>query len=160
MSTDYLTALIQTYGRKPIIIDANLLLLLFIGLYDIEWISKFKRTKQFEKEDFELLIHFLKRFQGILTTPNILTEVSNLAGQLPEEIRIEFHKTFENRFEVLEENYCESKAMAAQPYFSRYGLTDTVIIQLAKGNCLVLTMDLPLSVYLEQQRCRRYPKLT
>ena len=111
-------------------------------------ISNFKRTKQFQKEDFEILTNFLDRFQGIQTTPNILTEVSNLSTQLPEKVREDFFKTFVDRISLLDEKYYESKILFDRPFFASYGLTDAVIIELAKGNCLVLTSDFPLSNYL------------
>ena len=44
---------------RQIVIDANLLVLLVVGLTDRALIAKHKRTKTFEPEDFDLLTRLL-----------------------------------------------------------------------------------------------------
>jgi len=75
-------SLLESYRKKGILVDTNILLLYFVGSVNPKRISQFKRTNQFNVDDFELLIQILGYFQKIVTTPNILTEVSNLIGQL------------------------------------------------------------------------------
>lgn len=78
--TNEINTLINCYRNHGIIIDANLLLLLFIGSVNKAFITKFKRTKAYIPEDYELLTRFLGLFSSIVTLPNILTEVGNLAN--------------------------------------------------------------------------------
>ncbi len=75
---------VNKYKTKGLLIDSNLLLLYFIGSYNIDLITSYKRTKKYTREDFYTLKDFTNSFNKLVTTPNILTEVSNLSTQLNE----------------------------------------------------------------------------
>ena len=75
----------QHVGKK-LILDANLLLVLLIGIFNVGWLGKFKRVVGYSGQDYDLLVQFLAAFPTLLTTPHILAEVSNLAGGLPETV--------------------------------------------------------------------------
>lgn len=137
--------------REGLLIDSNLLLLLFVGLYDRSRIEKFKRTAQFTVEDFGLLLTFVGRFKEVVTTPSILTEVSNLLGQLPENLRYSFCKHFGHALKDLHEHYTPSHQLGEGKAFPEFGLTDTAILQAASGKYLVLTDDFRLAQYLLSQ---------
>jgi hypothetical protein len=147
MTPTYVDGLIAKYAAKGVLVDTNVLLLHFIGSFDVEQIQRFKRTKQFTIRDFYLIEKFLGCFKETVTTPNILTEVSNLAGQLPvpEALKSRFWERFGNRLEILSEEYCPSVAACAHPYFNKCGLTDAVILQIAKKQLLVITDDFRLA---------------
>jgi rRNA-processing protein FCF1 len=130
-------------------VDTNVLLLFFIGAFDQYLIPKFKRTKIFSVEDYEVLVRFLSPFNRITTTPHILTEVSNLSGQLGEPARSEYFKKFSSNITLLEEENVASRDVAQMREFVRFGLTDTGIIRLTRGRYLVLTDDFRLSQYLQ-----------
>ena len=140
------------YRWEGLLIDSNLLLLLFVGLYDRTRIEKFKRTSQFTVEDFELLAAFIRRFKEVVTTPSILTEVSNLLGQLPEELKYSFYQSFAYGLKDLHEHYTPSQELGDEKGFPKFGLTDTAILQAARGKFLVLTDDFRLTRYLLSQR--------
>ena len=53
----------SAFHRKNLLIDSNLLLLLFVGLNDRTRIAKFKRTAQFTVDDFECLIDYVQGFK-------------------------------------------------------------------------------------------------
>ncbi len=91
---EYLDTLLARYKSKGVVIDTNLLLLYFVGLYDPHRIQKFKRTMTFVLEDFYTLLSFFNYFDKVVTTPNILTEVNSLAGQLPNDIKVLFSPVF------------------------------------------------------------------
>jgi hypothetical protein len=94
-------------------IDSNLLLLYLIGKFEPSLIRSFRRTQQFSEAEFQLLTRFVGLFDKVLTLPNILTEVSNLAGQLPEDTASEFRESFRESIDLLDERYCESSVAAA-----------------------------------------------
>jgi hypothetical protein len=48
--------LVGRYARKGILIDTNILLLYFVGNFDQDLISSFKRTLQFTVEDYNTLL--------------------------------------------------------------------------------------------------------
>jgi rRNA-processing protein FCF1 len=147
----YIDELIQRYRRKGILVDTNILLLYCIGAVNKNEISIFKRTKQFVPEDYDTLLGLLNNFESIVTTPNILTEVSNLSGQLKDNLKLTYFNFFKENIKLLKEEYVPSLQAANIPEFSRFGLTDAAIINHAKGKYLVLTEDFHLSQYLQHE---------
>ncbi len=92
--------LLSQYSPKGLLVDTNILLLYFVGQTNQERIQKFKRTQQFNLDDCELLVSILSKFSKIVTTPNILTEVSNLLNQLGEPERTQSFKLFANLISI------------------------------------------------------------
>jgi rRNA-processing protein FCF1 len=103
---------------------------------------------QFTVDDFELLVAFIGRFKEVVTTPSILTEVSNLLGQLPDSLRHSFYQHFAYGLKNLREHYTPSQELGDEKAFPKFGLTDTAILQAANGKYLVLTDDFRLTQYL------------
>lgn len=142
-----LNSLISSYSRKGLFIDSNLLLLLYIGVINCDFIPKYKRTNKYLKEDHEILVRFLSAFNKIVTTPNVLTEVHNLANSLSGSYRDRFAEIFAKGIEVLKEEYIESSTLIRDGIFFKFGLTDSGIYRLVKGKYLLITDDFPLSQY-------------
>lgn len=146
-----LEQLLTQYKRKGVLIDSNVLLLYFVGMYDPQRIPKFKRTMSFAIEDFYTLLGLFRYFSKVVTTPNILTEVSNLANQLADNLKSAFYLKFAHQLTSLEEHYIGSATLSATPHFPKLGLTDAGILDLAQGQYLVLTDDFRLVGQLEKQ---------
>ena len=81
---NYAEQLLVRYRSRGVLVDTNLLLLYFVGLYNPSLIPQFKRTRIFTVNDFDVLQNFIALFSKVVTTPDILTEVSNLSNQLAE----------------------------------------------------------------------------
>jgi len=145
----YIEKLLQRYSKAGILLDTNILLLYFVGTFDKNEILKFKRTKTFAIEDYFTLIAFLSHFEKVITTPNIITEVSNLSSQIGEHFRTDYFKQFACGIMLLNEFYLPSHDIARMEEFKRFGITDTGILCLAKTNYLVLTDDFKLSQYMQ-----------
>ncbi len=152
MNGDYLNKILLKYRRKGLIIDANLLLVYFVGKYNPQQIQRFKRTRTYTVDDYTLLVRLFDYLSPLITTPNILTEVSNLSSQLPEPIRSSYFREFKKQILILEEDYRPSNDACRNPYFHRLGLTDSVIMDIARNEHLVLTDDLVLSNLLQKLR--------
>ena len=77
-------AFVRPHASKLLVIDTNLLLLLPVGSADRKRIQQFKRTREFSEADFEAVYevadYFVRR-SGLLTTPHVLAEASNLVGR-------------------------------------------------------------------------------
>lgn len=140
----HLNELILRYKNKGLLVDANILLLYFVGMYDPERIDNFKRTMAFSTDEFSFLCGFVQTFSTRVTTPNILTEVSNLCGTLPEM----FFDEFATLIPSFQETYQHSASVSKLSHFRRFGLTDSGIIDLVRDRYLVLTDDLRLANYL------------
>jgi hypothetical protein len=68
---------------KTLLLDTNLLILLFIGSKDSLMISKARTLSAFVEDDYDLLGKVINSnsFNSLVTTPHIMTEVSNLLGK-------------------------------------------------------------------------------
>ena len=147
----HLQSLINTYRSKGLLIDANLLLLLCVGSVNLDYIPQFKRTQKYVQEDFGTLVKLMSYFSKFVTTPNILTEVSNLATSLTGNYQQQFRVIFSRFIITASEEYQESKDLATLPAFFKFGLTDAGIIHVVKEKFLVLTDDFPLAQFLDHQ---------
>lgn len=149
MTDLYISSLVHKYRSTDLVVDTNLLILYAVGSHDPTLIPKFKRTAQFDTNDFYTLKLFLGYFNSILTTPNILTEVSDLSSSLNSQLNNKLFPSFHTTIQELTEKFVTSQLASAMPSFARFGLADSVIVELGSQNYLVLTDDLPLCSYLQ-----------
>ena len=148
--SDHISLLIRRYERQGILIDTNVLLLLLIGSFDRELIRDFRRfSGTYVEEDYETLLVLLRRFNRIVTTPNILTEVNNLCGRPTAYLGEAYFVSLAQYITTLDERYIRSTDLARLDGFNSFGLTDCAIGELAARTFLVLTDDLRLYRHLE-----------
>src|SRR5437773_7943392 len=107
LNPDFLREL-APYRRAGALIDTSLLLLLFVGSHARDLIGKFKRTRRYSPEDYDIIAQLVQFFHIIATTPNILTEVSNFCGQFPDKMHPQVFETFRRQILVLTETYVPS----------------------------------------------------
>jgi hypothetical protein len=129
-----------------VVLDSNLLLLLVVGLTDPAYISKHKRLSAYTAEDFELLQRMLSTTRSILVTPNILTETSNLAGQIADPARSQIYTAIRGFVGFPTTNECVvlSTIAVQDTCFLRLGLTDVAILEVLQNSHTLLTADLDL----------------
>src|SRR5277367_6146343 len=143
------------FHRNSLLIDTNLLLLLLIGSINPSLIGKNKITanQDFDEDDFNQLCNFAGNFQKLVTTPHILTEVSNHAGKIKGKDHLKFLQQFISLIESdkMEEHLESSKLLAKTEAFVKFGLTDTAISHLTSNNLFILTIDFPLAGYLRKK---------
>ena len=134
----------------PVIVDANLLLLLVVGGADRSYIRQHKRLKAFTDVDFDLLTDYMRpRFTHVIILPNVVTEVSNLASQIAEPAKRRIRYKLAEFVAVSGELHVESAKAVVHRSFLRLGLTDAVILLAAKipeRRATILTADLDLAV--------------
>jgi acyl-CoA synthetase (AMP-forming)/AMP-acid ligase II len=111
-------ALIDKHRSKGVLVDTNLLVLFLIGLVNKRRILSFKRTQDFTIEDFDPLSRLIYWFGKLVTTPHVLSQVSDLT-----------------------ESHEEGKMLVSHPLFSRLGLADAAIATVCTRGTLVLTTD-------------------
>ncbi len=144
---DYLLRLIQHYKQRGLLIDTNILLLYIVGAVDINLIRNFGRTAGFAENDFYVVSKFVDYFDIKITTPHILTEVSDLFGN-----RKSLQAALSKYIELTEEIFLESKKVAETKTFLQFDLADAAISETAKNSYLVITNDNPLFGYLVNQQ--------
>ena len=122
-------------------IDANLLVLLVVGLVDRDLVAKHRRTRQFTPKNYDCLLEITERLTRVLVTPNTLTEASNLLKS-HKDSRI-LHK-LRILIEQSEEIVVKSAIAARNSKFVQLGLTDAVLLEVASVERPLITTDLPL----------------
>jgi hypothetical protein len=148
----YTRELVSRHRRGGILVDTNLLLLFFVGGYDRSLVERFPRTAdRFVSTDFDTLAGLLGGFEHTVTTPHILTEVSNLMGYLTGHARVEGFAWLARSIPAMRETYVAGAELAGHKSFIRLGITDTSIIEIAAEPYLVLTDDFRLYNYLATQ---------
>ena len=144
MNEDY--SFLLKHRRKGALVDANLLLVYVVGKIYPSRLSDCKATKQY-RNDFPLIEQVVDFFPKIYTTPNVLTEVSNLGKDVGDE----FFKTLRKIVLFLDERYCASNDASANVEFRRLGLTDAGLCCVAADH-LVITADLDLYLSLRTNK--------
>jgi hypothetical protein len=109
--------------RKTIALDANLLVLLVVGLTQQSYIATHKRLKGFTISDFKLLTRLIAASAGIATTPNALSEASNLLRQTREPARSKILQGFRLLIQKTKEFYVPSADACSRDEFLRLGLS-------------------------------------
>jgi hypothetical protein len=142
-------ALIEKHQAKGVLVDTNLLVLLLVGAVNPKRILNFKRTADFDIEDYELLVRLVNWFGKLIATPHVLSQVSDLAGLSGKEQNAvrELFKLLV--VENIEESYDESRVLVNDPDFARLGLADAAIATVCSRGSLVLTADLQLQLALQ-----------
>ncbi len=125
-------------------IDANLLLLLVVGSVSLDAIARHRRLREFTQDDYGILIHLIDRVDRVLVTPNTLTETSNLLGLHGEPERSRFFERFRFIIEETDEIVVASVDAARNGTFTRLGLTDAALLEVATEETPIITVDLDL----------------
>lgn len=110
---------------KSLLLDSGPLLLLVVGLTHRGLIRKHKRTTHFSEDDFDQLWQVVGRYPRLLTTPGVLTEVSNHLEHHAEPERGSLFKVLAEVIGRLVEIHRPSEEVRVDAAFSRLGLTDT-----------------------------------
>ena len=130
--------------RKTIVLDANLLVLLIVGLAGRKYISMHKRLREYREADFELLSKLIAESAGVVVTPNALTEASNLLRQINEPARSEIGRAFHVFTSKAREIYVRSADASSRSEFLRLGLSDSALLEVSKDDIVILSADLDL----------------
>lgn len=142
--------LISKHRAKGALFDTNLLVLFLVGAVNRERIEKFKRTKNFTIDDFEFLQQLMDWFGKVITTPHVLSQVSDLTDLRDQELSQVRHK-FKLLIRQSEEAYDPSLVLTGDPVFERLGLADAAIATVCSRGILVVTADLDLHIQIQRR---------
>jgi hypothetical protein len=134
---------------KTVALDANLLVLLVVGLAKPTYISVHKRLKEYETADFNLLRKLLSEAGSVVVTPHALSEASNLLRQIREPARSEIGFAFRNLIKNTTEIFIASAEASSRKEFFRIGLSDSALLEVSKKDIVMLSVDLDLCVAAE-----------
>jgi hypothetical protein len=137
---------VESYKSKGALFDANLLLVYVVGKCGKNRLLRYHHTKQYA-DDFPLIEKLADWFSTLYTTPNVLTEVSNLGKKGG----VEFFDQLKRMVHVLDEGYCTSKEASLNIQFRKLGLTDSALLNLGP-KFLVVTADFGLYSVLRSNK--------
>jgi hypothetical protein len=130
--------------RQTLVLDANLIVLLVVGLADENAVPVHKRTRAYSINDFRLLLKVISEYQELAALPNALSEASNLlefeGDGLPEKVFGRFSQFISTSKEI----YVPSLDASRRSEFRRLGLTDAATLESAKANVHILSADVGL----------------
>lgn len=152
---DQLAAHLQRHRDEGILLDTNVLLLLWLAAFDPRLIGG-KRLEKYTPDDVELLDGYVGQFKRILTTPTILTETSNLAALvLSGHSKLELFRRLFPLFGASPPDgfhRCSVDGLALdESIFVRLGFTDASIAATVGQQHLLLTDDLDLYLAAQAQ---------
>jgi len=123
-------------------VDSMLLTLLVVGRTDKGLISRHRRLGGYSVDDYQLLLDVIADGGGrVYTTPNTLTETSNLLWYGVEEDDTRLPRMLARLIEEGNEVVVASAAAAQETAFQRFGLTDSVLASVASPSRPLLTVD-------------------
>jgi hypothetical protein len=127
-------------------LDANLVMLLIVGLADESVVPDHKRTRAYSVKDFKLLLEITSSYTEIAVVPNALSEVSNLLSFEPDQLSRKILSSFSRFILGAREFYVTSVDAAGRNEFRWLGLSDSAILEIAKQEMDLLTADVHLHV--------------
>ena len=125
-------------------IDANLLVLLVVGITDRSLIAKHKRLRAFANDDYDRLIALVCHAKRIHVTPNTPTEASNLIGHHKDPERSQCYGTLGQLIADSNEVFVKSAIATRNNDFQRLGLSDAVLLEVVSPETPLLTVDFDL----------------
>lgn len=150
MST-YVESLLDRFRTKGLLMDSNLAVLYLVGSCNLRLVGDGKHNKlsKYNAEDFQLLLRLKNVFSKAVTTPHVLTEVSNLINDLPEQTKKEILRQFHATFVEIGELPVDSMEVAQRPEFPFLGLTDSALAHISH-EYLIVTDDARLVMKMNE----------
>lgn len=149
--TSELVAMLRPHHGRSLLLDTNLLLVLAIGQSDPLLIGRHKKASGYHAEDHDLLFGLIEAFAPCITTPHILTEVSNLLGQFSGPQKAALFESFADLIRLLIEHHAPSRDLVGHDQFYEFGLADMGILEVAtREGSLVISADSRLVSYLNR----------
>ena len=131
-----------------LVIDTNILLLFFIGIFNSDYLSECslmtENGKNYRKEHFELMEEILKIFlYRVIITPHVLSEINMLSRKrIKPESRM--NSLFENIIQQLkkcQEEHIELEIILKNGGVLKFGFTDISLIEVAKKKKWAILTD-------------------
>jgi len=141
--------------QTGLLLDTNVLLLHLMDRTDPDFVFEWKLTRQFAHGHVFLLRAATGAATRLVTTPHVLTQVTDLAEQgiRSPDLRGRFWAHLQAYALTTCERYVDARRVASDPQFSKFGLADLAQALFSKHRTpLVLTEDAGLYGELEQRR--------
>lgn len=144
-----MTEILKRYqSLRMVLVDTNSLVLVVLGLMDVNLIGRHKTTSIYEEEDFNNIMHIINYdLKNILAIPNTLTELDNLLNNFGGIYANTYQTVIRKILKETTEKIFESASVVDSPYLPILGLTDSIILEIANHYEALITSDSKLSDY-------------
>jgi len=137
---------------RTLVLDANVLVLLTVGLANPKYIARHKRLHPtYCVRHFDLLLDLVRQAPAAATTTHALTEASNLIRQCAEPMRSDVMLVLQELIQTCDELTPSARQASELPEFFRLGLTDAAFISLDPEKHTFLSADLDLVIALQNR---------
>ena len=122
---------------RPLMLDINLAVLLFVGLADIGLIEKHQRLGRFDARDFLILKNIAESASKLVVAPYVAAETSNLARDKRDigiAARNRISEIMRAHFTIAAEAYVECAAAVKDEKFAELGATDSALLCILQIN--------------------------
>jgi len=130
-----------------ILIDANALTILLVGLVDTKLLGRHNRTSIYEEQDFHDLLSVIESFDKLIVLPNVWTEVDNLLNDFSGDHKFTYIEQITQTIKATSEKYIASVKATESDCFSELGITDSLLLEFSKKCKMLVTADSRLSDY-------------
>lgn len=139
-----------------ILIDSNALIILLLGLIDKNLIGSHKTSSIYTQDDFEQLVSVIQDFRKLIVLPQVWAEADNLLNNFKGNYKYSYLLQLKRLIEQSTERHIATKALMESNYLWEVGITDALILEVAKDCDYVITSDSHLSDILEANRIPVY----
>ncbi|WP_269513850.1 hypothetical protein [Brevundimonas subvibrioides] len=129
---------------RALILDANLAVLLIVGLVDSRLITSHRNLSAYDVDDFELVKSVVAMSTELIWCPHLLSEVSSLIRQIGGPARRQVTAGLSQAISGAKETCLASETALSHPAYASLGLTDAILLLLAQSGATLLTADLDL----------------
>jgi hypothetical protein len=129
---------------KSLLVDTNILLMHVVGSWDRSEVGRLRRTEQFSPSDFDLLQSEINKYNQLVATVAVLTEVSDL---IPSSLHVPISESFAATCQRCTEHVVAMDDALLDRAFARLGFADACVLHAASPDTTILTDDVEL--YLE-----------
>ncbi len=134
-----------------LLLDTNVLVLWIAGNLQPSLIGQHRRLREYDDDDFTIVDELARQYDNHISTPHILTEVSNLLGAGPQQMVAGGTDILNTYIARLDEIYTPAKTLAVMPEMVALGLADTAVFHLGAAGIQIISMDFHLCNRLQQK---------
>jgi hypothetical protein len=138
--------------KQVLALDANMTVLLIVGLADENAVPTHKRTRAYTVKDFRLLLKIISNYERLAVVPNALSEASNLLDLEGDGLPAKIFASFSKFVATTNEQYVPSANAVARREFRRLGLSDAAMLEMGGTGLHILSADIGL--YLAALKAR------
>ncbi|MFP4052977.1 MAG: hypothetical protein ACLFV7_03835 [Phycisphaerae bacterium] len=138
------------------VLDTNVLLLLLVGETDPKLIPRIARLSHYSIPAYRKLKRSLAMTRGLLVTPHVFSELSNLPFQdIKGPLRERFVAIMRLVLGRFEERSVEMETILKHPLLEKIGVTDVSLAEAGRRrDTVIVTDDFRAAGMLERQGCR------